>query len=112
MVLTGASEYPRLNAVWVKLGKLGKIAVFPLNRIVLPIGWNRDTHKMKRFYPFDETRDAHTQNVSAVHISVPKNNIERDMTTKYSKICLSQWHLYHNSTKIEGKFSKQSLITQ
>ena len=34
------------------------------------------------------------------------------MTTKYSKICLSQRHLYHNSTKIKGKFRKQSLITQ
>ena len=33
------------------------------------------------------------------------------MTTKYSKICLSQRHLYHN-TKIEGKFRKQSLKTQ
>ena len=67
---------------------------------------------MKQFYPLNEIRDAHTQNVLAVHITVAKNNIECDMKTKCSKICLSQRHLYHNSTKIESKFRKPSLIIQ
>ena len=35
-----------------------------------------------------------------------------DITIKYGKRCLSQRPLYHNNTKIEGKFRKQCLITQ
>ena len=60
--------YPSLTQVLPTakrcLGKTGKNWVkplfFPLNRIVLPIGLNRFTHKMKQCYPLDETRDAHT----------------------------------------------------
>ena len=70
------------------------------------------THKMKQFYPLNE-KEMNTRKMSpAVHITVAKSNIECDMATKYSKICLSQRHLYHNRTKVEGKLRKQSLITQ
>ena len=65
------------------------------------------THKMKQFYPLGETREAHTENVPAVHITLTKDNIECDMTIKYSKIYLSQRHLYHKSTKVESIFRKQ-----
>ena len=34
------------------------------------------------------------------------------MAIKYSKICHSQRHLYHNSGKIELKFRKYNFITQ
>ena len=64
------------------------------------------THKMKQFYSLDERREVHTENVPGVHITLTKDNIECDMAIKYSKIYLSQRHLYHKSTKIEGKFRK------
>ena len=67
---------------------------------------------MKQFYPVDETREAHTENFPAVHITLTKDNKECDMAIKYSEIHLSQRHFYHKSTNIEGKFGKQSLITQ
>ena len=67
---------------------------------------------MKQFYPLDETKEAHTENVILVHITLPNDNIECDMAIKYSKIYLSQRHLYYKSTKIESKFRKQILITQ
>ena len=54
---------------------------------------------MKQFYPLDETREAHTENVPAVHITLTKDNIECDMATKHSIIYISQRHLYHKSTK-------------
>ena len=44
------------------LGKTGKNwakpLFFPLNGIVLPIGWSRFSRKMKQFYPLNETSDA------------------------------------------------------
>ena len=52
------------------------------------------------------------ENVPAVHITLTKDNIEYDMAIKYSKIYFSQRHLYHKSTKIESKITKQSLRTQ
>ena len=30
---------------------------------------------MKQFYPLNETREAHTENVPAVHITLTKDNI-------------------------------------
>ena len=69
--------FPRVKRCLGKIEKnCARPLFFPLNRIVLPIGRNRFTHKMKQFYPYYETREAHTENVPVVHITLTKDNIE------------------------------------
>ena len=44
---------------------------------------------MKQFYPLDETREEHTENVPAVYITLTKDNMECDMAIKCSKMPIS-----------------------